>query len=382
VRRLVIVVSAIAVVETLLYSALAPLLPSFRQALGLSKAQAGLLVAMYAIGLSAAAVPLGLLAARIGVKGSAIAGLLMLAATSLAFGLVGSYWALLLTRFLEGVAGALCWASGIAWLVDVAPRQRRGEMIGIFSGASAGGAMLGPLVGGVAALAGRAGAFAGVAGFALLIAAASTRLPRPQPGVRQSLATIRRAHGSGKLLSAQWMVVLPGLLLGMIGLLAPLRFHRLGWGPAGIAATFLVAALSGLLARPVIGRWADRRGRLAAIRLLLLACVALTLLIPSVASPWLLAVVVVTAISTYGLLWGPAMALVSDRYEQEGIAQSLAFALMNLTAGVGVLVGSAAGGEIAHLAGDLSAYGLAATACLLSVTALTIPRRGAVRSAV
>jgi hypothetical protein len=76
------------------------------------------------------------------------------------------------------------------------------------------------------------------------------------------------------------------------------------------------------------------------------------------------------------------MALVSDRYEQEGVAQALAFALMNLTAGVGVLVGSAAGGEIAHLAGDLSAYGLAATACLVSVTALTIPRRGAIRSAV
>ena len=54
---------------------------------------------------------------------------------------------------------------------------------------------------------------------------------------------------------------------------------------------------------------------------------------------------------------------------------------MNLTAGVGVLVGSAAGGEIAHLAGDLSAYGFAAAACLATLTALTIYRQGAVRPA-
>jgi MFS family permease len=370
-----------AVVETLLYSALAPLLPTFKQVLGLSKAQAGLLVAMYAIGLSVAAVPLGLLASRVGVKRAALGGLVMLAATSVAFGLVDTYGELLVTRFLQGAAGALCWASGISWLVNVAPRQRRGEMIGIFSGASAGGAVLGPAVGGAAALIGRAEAFAAVAGFALLLAIVAARLPRPAGSERQSLAVVSKAHGSRHLLSGQWLVALPGLLLGTIGVLAPLRMHRLGWGPVGIAATFLTAAAIGVLARPLIGRWADRRGRVGAIRLLLLACVAVTLAIPSVASPWLLAVFVVSAVGTYGLLWGPAMALVSDAYEEEGVTQALGFALMNLTAGVGVVVGSAAGGEVAHLAGDVTAYAVVAAVCLATSSALALQRQPSTRPA-
>jgi len=306
----------------------------------------------------------------------------MLAATSVAFGLVGTYGELLVTRFLQGTAGALCWASGIAWLVDVAPRRRRGEMIGIFSGASAAGAVLGPVVGGAAALIGRAEAFAGVAGLALLLAIVAARLPRPAGGERQSLTAISKAHSSRDLLSGQWLVVLPGLLLGTIGVLAPLRLHRLGWGPVGIAGTFLVAAAVGVLARPLISRWADRRGRLGAIRLLLLACIAVTVAIPSLGNRWVLSVFVVSAVSTYGLLWAPAMALVSQAYEEAGVAQALGFAVMNLTSGVGIVVGSAAGGEVAHLAGDVTAYALTVGTCLATFTALSLRQQPSARAAV
>ncbi|MGZ4400235.1 MAG: MFS transporter [Gaiellaceae bacterium] len=379
-RRLALVVSAMAVVETLLYSALAPLLPAFKEELGLSKAQSGLLVAMYAIGLCVAAVPGGLLASRVGVKPSALFGLVMLAATSVAFGLIDSYGGLLATRFLQGAAGALCWASGIAWLVDVAPRQRRGEMIGIFAGAGAAGSMLGPVVGGAGALVGRAEAFAGVAVCALLLAVAAARLPRPVGIGKQSLAVLRKAHGSRDLWRGQWLVFLPGLLLGTIGVLAPLRLHRLGWGPVGIAGTYLVAAAVGVLARPFVGRWADRRGRLSAIRMLLLACIAVTLAIPAVGSPWLLSALVVSALISYGVLWGPAMAYLSQAFEDSGVAQVLGFALMNLTAGVGIVVGSAAGGEVAHVAGDVTAYALTAAACLATVAGLARLRPASTRA--
>jgi MFS family permease len=380
VRRLALLVSAMAVVETLLYSALAPLLPAFKEELGLSKAQSGLLVAMYAIGLGVAAIPGGVLASRVGVKPSALGGLLMLAATSVAFGFIHTYGGLLATRFLQGAAGALCWASGIAWLVEVAPRHRRGEMIGMFSGASAAGAMLGPVVGAVGALVGRAEAFCGVAVCALLLAIAAARLPRPARVAKQSLAVLRTAHqGSRQLLTGQWLVVLPGLLLGTIGVLAPLRLHRLGWGPGGIAGTYLVAAAIGVLARPFVGRWADRRGRLTAIRIVLLACIFVTLALPSVWNPWLLSVFVVAALINYGLLWGPAMAFLSQTYEESGVAQVLGFALMNLAAGIGIVVGSAGGGEVAHVAGDLTAYALTAAACLATIAALSLRRSSPAR---
>ena len=359
-----------AIVETLLYSALAPLLPAFKEGFGLSKAQSGLLVAMYAIGLGVASVPGGVLASRVGVKSSALAGLVALAATSVAFGLIDDYAGLLATRFLQGAAGALCWASGIAWLVDVAPRERRGEMIGVFSGAGAAGAMLGPVVGGLGALVGRAVAFGGVAVCALLLAIAAARLPRPVGVGKQSLAILRKAHGSRDLWRGEWLVFLPGLLLGTIGVLAPLRLHRMGWGPLAIAGTYLVAAAIGVLARPFVARWADRRGRLSAIRMLLLACIVLTLPLPLVRNPWILSVVVVSALISYGVLWGPAMSYLSQAYEDSGVTQVLGFALMNLAGGVGVVVGSAAGGEVAHIAGDVIAYALTAATCFATVAAL------------
>lgn len=87
-RRLAALTSTMAAFETLFYSALAPLLPSFKDELGLTKAQAGLLVAAYAIGLSVAALPVGLLASRIGVKESALGGLTFLAITRVCFGFV------------------------------------------------------------------------------------------------------------------------------------------------------------------------------------------------------------------------------------------------------------------------------------------------------
>jgi predicted MFS family arabinose efflux permease len=374
VRRLVVLVCAMAAVETVFYSALAPLLPALRGQFGLSKGQVGLLVAMYAVGLCAAAVPVGLLASGAGVKRSALAGLLGLAATSVAFGLVDSYWQLLVARLLQGAAGALCWASGIAWLVEMAPRARRAEMIGLFSGASAAGAVLGPVVGGAAALIGRAGAFAAVAGFAVLVALASAGLPEPAGWNRQPVNLLRTVHGSRHLWGGQWLVGLPGLLLGTIGVLAPLRLHRLGFGPVGIAATYLVAAAIGVLARPSAGRWADRQNGTDAIRRLLLACAAATVAVPLVDNRWLLSVCVVLAVSSYGLLWGPTMASLSQAYEHAGVTQTFAFALMNLTVGIAIVVGSAAGGEIAHLAGDSTAYALTITACLATFTALALQR--------
>ena len=46
--------------------------------------------------------------------------------------LLGSQWGpdTLLSGFVQGAAGALCWSSGVAWLVDAAPRERRAARAG------------------------------------------------------------------------------------------------------------------------------------------------------------------------------------------------------------------------------------------------------------
>src|SRR5436305_14332188 len=86
VRRLLLLVSAIMLVDTLFYAALTPLLPHYADTLGLSKTGAGVLTAAFGVGTLAGSIPAGMLAARTGPKPVALLALGLLAASCLAFG--------------------------------------------------------------------------------------------------------------------------------------------------------------------------------------------------------------------------------------------------------------------------------------------------------
>src|SRR5687767_13839947 len=99
------------------YAAVVPLLPTYQDDLGLSKAAAGVLSASYAAGTLTAAIPSGYLAARIGARRTLIVGMALLAVSSVAFGFANEVALLDAARFLQGVGGACSWAGGLAWLV-------------------------------------------------------------------------------------------------------------------------------------------------------------------------------------------------------------------------------------------------------------------------
>ena len=143
-------VSAAVLVDTMFYAAIAPLLPAYQDDLGLSKTAAGVLSASYAAGTLLAALPAGWLAGRVGAKPTMLAGLALLSGSSLVFGLAESIVLLDASRFVQGVGGACSWAGGLAWLLAVAPRERRGELIGTALGAAIFGVLLGPVLGGAA----------------------------------------------------------------------------------------------------------------------------------------------------------------------------------------------------------------------------------------
>ena len=77
---LAVLVGTVALLETLLLSALAPLLPLFEEDLGLSKAEVGVLNAAYPFGTMVVALPAAYLAARIGCARRSALGLVLLAA--------------------------------------------------------------------------------------------------------------------------------------------------------------------------------------------------------------------------------------------------------------------------------------------------------------
>ena len=125
-RRLLLLASAIVFVDTAFYAAITPLLPTYVEELDLSKSAAGVLSAAYPAGTFAGALPGGWLAARAGVRPTALLGLGVMSASSVAFAFADSVVVLDAARFVQGVGGAMSWAGALGWLIGEAPSHRRG----------------------------------------------------------------------------------------------------------------------------------------------------------------------------------------------------------------------------------------------------------------
>jgi MFS family permease len=91
--------------------------------------------------------------------------------------------------------------------------------------------------------------------------------------------------------------------------------------------------------------------------------------------PAVLVPLVVCASIVFGAFWGPAMALLSDGAERIGLAQGLAFGLMNAAWGGGNSVGPSLGGALADAAGDAFPYALMALVCIVTFLAVSRGRR-------
>lgn len=374
-RRLLVLVGAIVLVDTMFFAALTPLLNHYVDELELGKAGAGVLQAMYPAGALVAGIPGGLAAARLGVKPTVLIGLTLLAITTVAFGLADSVWALNLARFMQGVSSAFSWTGALSWLVAAAPPNRRGQLIGSAFGAAIAGALFGPVLGAIASFTGTAPAFGAVAVLALILAVAAWRTPAATPSEPQPLSMLFRALKVRRIQIPIWLCLLPALLFGNLSVLAPLRLSHLGWGAAAIGATYLVMAALEATWAPLLGRASDRFGRLPPLRAALVASAIVAFLLPWPGNPWLLAVVVTAAGLAFGSFWTPAMSWVTDEAETFGLDYGYAFALVNIAWAPGQAGGAALGGALAAATSDAVPYLALSALCVLSL--LTV-RRSAV----
>ncbi len=367
-RRLLVLVSAIIATDTMLFAVLTPLLPHYADEFGLSKSGAGVLMGTYAAGALLAAVPGGLAAARFGPKPAVLGGLVLMSIASVGFAVAGDVWTLGASRLLQGIGSVFSWAGGLAWLISAAPRERRGELLGGAMGAAVFGALLGPALGGAAGVVGARWSFVVVAvlGLALLVAAASTEGTPAEP---QSLARARKALTEPQFAAGLWLITLPALLFGVLVVLVPLRLGDFGWRAIAIGAVFLATTALEVVLNPMIGRYSDRRGRLQPVRMALIGSVIVSIALALAGRPELIVVLVLAAGIAYGSFYTPALAIISDGAERLGIAQGLAFGVMNACWAVGALIGPAAGGALADATGDAVPYLVMAGICLATLVA-------------
>ena len=373
-RRLVLLVSAIVLLDTAFYSAVAPLLPHYVDELDLSKSEAGILTGSFAAGSLAAAIPAGWLAGRWGVKPTTLAGLAGLAVSSVVFGLAQEVWLLDTARFAQGVASACTWAAGFAWVVERAPADRRGEAIGTPLAAAIAGALLGPVLGTAADEIGPEIVFAGVGVAAVALTIPTAREPAA-PGGNGDLRRVGAATRTPAVRVGVWLVALPALSAGVLNVLVPLRLDSLGATGLAIGAAYLVAAALEAALSPVLGRLSDRRGRLVPIRAGLVATATLLVAISIPDSALIVALLFIGTALAGAAFWAPAMAMLSDTVERAGVQQGYAFAFTNVAWSAGQLAGNGGGSALAEATADWVSF--TAVAALFIVTFAVVARRAA-----
>ena len=200
-----------------------PILGRYAERFGANGLQVGLMFASFSVAQMVFAPILGRISDKVGRKPVIVFSLIGTAVGSFVTGAAGALWVLFLGRILDGASGAsVAVAQGA--VADIAPPEQRARLMGMLGAAFGVGFVVGPALGGLAALGGPHVPFylAGtIAAFNAV--AAMIRLPETKPDTSH----ITQKHQRGSALS-------PALKrFALVGFLSMLGF-------AGFEATFSI----------------------------------------------------------------------------------------------------------------------------------------------
>ena len=306
-----------------------PILGRYAERFGASGLQVGLLFASFSLAQLVFAPLLGRLSDRIGRKPVILISLLGTAVGSFVTGTAGALWVLFLGRILDGASGAsVAVAQGA--VTDVASPQERPRLLGLLGAAFGVGFVVGPALGGLAALGGEHVPFY-VAGTVALVNAlvALVRLPETRPVEARVAARTQRESDSGRV--RLWGLAVAGFTAivafsGFESTFSLLAGDRFDLTEAGVAAVFVgvglvLVGVQTSLVRPVNSRWGTERSVQAGLVLNTAGLVVLAL-----AEQWPLLIVALGLLTIgQGLVTPNLSALVSGRVPDHRRGEALGF---------------------------------------------------------
>jgi DHA1 family tetracycline resistance protein-like MFS transporter len=182
------------------FGIIVPILGRYAERFGASGLTVGLLFASFSLAQLICAPLLGRLSDRIGRKPVIVISLIGTAVGSFVTGAAGALWVLFAGRIIDGASGGSLSVAQAA-VADIAPEEQRPGLIGMLGAAFGVGFVLGPAIGGLAALGGPhvpfyvAGVLASINAIAAMIRLPETRRPTERthhPGVKAPTSPILR----------------------------------------------------------------------------------------------------------------------------------------------------------------------------------------------
>lgn len=352
-RQIVVLVRALLLFESSMWSAVTPILPHYQHVLHASKPAVGILAAAYPAGMIPGSLLGAWLATRVGVRRPTIVGLLLFSVSIAAFGFGTQIDVLDALRFVQGSACGFIWGGGLTWVVAVAPAKRRGAVLGGVFSAAIFGSLLGPILGTLATAISTELVFSVVGAIALVLAAWTMRHPEPPPIPAGNSTPLRAVLRQPRIRLGFWLILLEAGALGAIGTLLPLRLSRFGASGVAIGATFVVASLISTKVSTPVGRMVDRRGAGYPLRLGLWSSALLTALLVLPHSPLVLAILSMIALggplTAYTI---PAMAIITDTSDRIGVPLAVATLMLNLAWATGEMTGAPVAAKLSQMTSD------------------------------
>ncbi len=254
-----------------------PVMPMYASSLGATVAQVGIIMALQPYVAAVSQAPVGLLSDRIG-RRLLVGGVLIHLICFVLYSLTTSVNMLMVIKAFNGLANACFYPAASALVIDLAPKEKRGQTMGLFATSTQLGNMTGPAMGGfVLKLFGFRAAFlssAAIAGIAMIFALTRMKIVRTGGPV----ATGEKA--TWRWLWSRWaMAPLIATIFVMIGIgsilpFLPLYAIELNIGIARVGLIIATVYLGSVFTRALGGWLSDQVGRKPVILAGMLLCTA------------------------------------------------------------------------------------------------------------
>ncbi len=366
-------------------SMVSPLLPVYAKDLGASGIWIGLTFSIFAVSQTAVSPFAGGWSDRYGRKPFIVLGLLAYFVAAFGYLTATSLAQVLAFRLLSGCGTSLIFAVARAYIGDIVPEGREGRWFGVFATADVLGYGTGPIFAGAIR---QAFGFSSVfVGMALLMGSAAVivalLLPRHSAAERAGGIVGRagggmasmRALGDRMVLALTFLMALSSLTFGATLSFLGVRLENLGVDPLLIGVAFSMESVASAFAQPVAGYLADASSRRGVVIFGLLFS-AVTLFLLGVVSHLALIFVLL-----FGVGLGSSAALVGAGAMQVAVGRRVGMGtVLGLGAagnGVGVLIGSVAGGLVVGVFGaPTAAFYFGAVVLLLGTPTFLWMTRG------